>query len=93
MNVVKRLVSVSMLLLVLLVGAMPALAVEKVDINSATVAQLIEVNGIGEVLAQRIIEYRQAHEGFKSLDELNSVKGLGEKKLEKLLPFLTLTKS
>lgn len=90
MNVVKRSVCVSMLVLVLLVGGFPVMALEKVDVNTATVEQLIEIKGIGEVLAQRIIAYRQANGGFKSLDELDNVKGVGGKKLEKLLPYLAL---
>ena len=93
MKNVKRLVCVSMLVLVLLVGSLPAFAVQKVNINTATVEQLVEVKGIGEVLAQKIVEYRQAHGGFKSLDELDNVKGVGGKTLEKLLPFLILADS
>ena len=90
MKVVKRLVCVSMLVLALSVGSFSAMAFEKVDINTATVEQLTEVKGIGEVLAQRIIEYRQAQGGFKSLNELDNVKGVAGKTLEKLLPYLIL---
>lgn len=93
MNVVKRLVCVSMFVSVLLVGSLPAFSAEKVDINTASVEQLVEVKGIGEVLAQRIVEYRQAHDGFASLEELNNVKGVGGKSLKKLRPYLTLAKN
>jgi competence protein ComEA len=74
-------------------GGFQALAVEKLDINSATVEQLVEINGVGDVLAQRIVDYRQSHKRFKSIDELSLVKGIGEKKLEKLRPFLTLVEN
>ena len=93
MKKMKSLVCVTMLVLALSVGSFPALAVEKLDINSATVEQLVEVKGIGEVLAQRIIEYRQAQGAFKSVEELNNVKGVGEKTLEKLSPYLMVVKS
>ncbi len=93
MKIVKRLVCVSLLVLVLLVGSFPAFAGAKVNINTATVEQLVEVKGIGEVLAQRIVEYRQAHGVFKSLNQLDNVKGVGGKTLEKLLPYLILADS
>ncbi len=63
----------------------------KVNINTATKEELIGLNGIGEVLAGRIIEYREANGGFKDVRELTNVKGIGEKLLEKLLPRVTVT--
>ncbi len=92
MEMVKRFVCLSLLALVLSIGSIPALAAEKVDINTATVEQLVEVKGIGEVLAKRIVEYRQANGDFKSLAELTQVKGFGDKTLEKLSPQLLLVK-
>ena len=52
--------------------------------------ELIGLNGIGEVLADRIIEYREANGGYKDVRELTNVKGIGEKLLEKLLPYVTV---
>lgn len=63
---------------------------EKVNINTASKEELIGLNGIGEVLADRIIEYREANGGYKDVRELTSVKGIGEKLLEKLLPWVTV---
>lgn len=54
------------------------------NINSATFYELIELDGIGPVLANRIIEYRQKNLKIKNLTDLSSVKGLGEKKLMKI---------
>lgn len=54
-----------------------------VNINTASEHQLRRLNGIGEVTARAIVEYREAHGEFKSADELLNVKGIGEKTLEK----------
>lgn len=54
----------------------------KIDLNSAAKADLMKVDGIGEVLATRIIEYRDAHGAFGSVSELIHVEGIGEAKLE-----------
>jgi competence protein ComEA len=55
-----------------------------VNINLAAAAELETLPGIGPVIAQRIVEYREQHGPFHSLDELAQVKGIGPKKLEKL---------
>lgn len=70
--------------------AASALSEEKVNINTASKEELIGLNGIGEVLADRIIEYREANGGYKDVRELTNVKGIGEKLLEKLLPYMTV---
>lgn len=56
----------------------------RVDINSMSVAQLKELPGIGELLAQRIAAYREANGPFRTIDELMNVEGIGEKKLEQI---------
>jgi competence protein ComEA len=58
-------------------GAPPAI----VHLNSAGAEQLDELDGIGPALAQRIVEYRDAHGGFGSIDELDEVSGIGDAKL------------
>ena len=58
------------------------------NINTATVEDLQEFPGIGPKTAQRIVEYREQHGNFRSVDALMEVRGIGEKTLEKLEPFI-----
>jgi competence protein ComEA len=71
-------------------GSAPAGAVSDIHLSTATVEQLDGVDGIGPTLAQRIIEYRDAHGGFRSLAELAQVDGIGEKRLATLREALQL---
>jgi competence protein ComEA len=48
------------------------------NLNTATAAQLEELPGVGPVLAQRIVEYRDQHGGFRTVDELRDVPGIGD---------------
>ena len=54
------------------------------SLSTATVEQLDTLDGIGPTLAGRIVQYRDAHGGFGSVDELNQVEGIGDKRLEAL---------
>lgn len=55
-----------------------------VHLSTATVEQLDAIDGIGPTLAERIIEFRDERGGFRSLDELSQVDGIGEKRLATL---------
>ncbi|MNY29382.1 ComE operon protein 1 [compost metagenome] len=61
-----------------------------VALNAATLAQLDALPGIGPAIAGDILAYRSKHGGFRSLDELREVPGIGERKLSRLRPFLRL---
>lgn len=52
-----------------------------VDVNTATAEELETLDGIGAVLAQRIVDYREAHGDFSSAEDLLQVSGIGEKTL------------
>ncbi|MEU9887459.1 ComEA family DNA-binding protein [Sphaerisporangium sp. NPDC051011] len=58
--------------------------VEVLDLNTATPSQLETLPGVGEVLAARIVEYRQSHAGFRSVAQLREVTGIGERKFADL---------
>ncbi len=62
----------------------------RVNINTASVAQLEALPGVGAQLAARSVEHRQKAGSFRSTQELLSVRGIGEKNLAKLEPFLTV---
>ena len=63
----------------------------RVNINTDSVATLDDcLSGIGPAYAQRIIEYREAHGGFKSIEEIQEVRGIGPKTFEKLKDQITV---
>ena len=61
-----------------------------VDINTADVDELQKLNGIGPALAQRIIDYREEHGPFQTVEDLLEVKGIGEATLAKFQEDITV---
>lgn len=62
-----------------------------VNINTATEAELETLNGIGPAKAKAIVDYRKKQGGFKSIDDLENVDGIGSKTLSNIRKDLTLT--
>ena len=60
----------------------------KLNINKATLEELCNLNGIGEVLASRIVQYREEHGPYKTIEELINIKGIGEVKLKNIADFI-----
>jgi competence protein ComEA len=67
-----------------------AAAAAVVNLNTATVSQIATLPGIGEKTAERIIEYREKNGGFKKVEDLMNVKGIGEKSFLKLKALITV---
>jgi competence protein ComEA len=68
-------------------AAAPASAV---NLNTASLADLEKLPGIGPATAQRIVEYRQKNGGFKKIEDLMNVRGIGEASFLKLKPQITV---
>lgn len=66
---------------------------ERIDLNSADAQQLESLPGIGPVLAKRIIETRVRLRGFRSVEDLLTVPGIGMRRLEQLRPLVVCTSS
>ncbi len=62
----------------------------KISINTAQTDELDVLPGIGPALADRIVVYRKEHGPFKTVEDIKKVKGIGNKLLEKMLPFIEL---
>ena len=62
----------------------------KVNLNQANLETLIDIPGIGKILAQRIIDYRQQNGKFNVIDELNNVKGIGKSKYQAIKDYFII---
>src|SRR5262245_51458891 len=95
----------ALVLVFALAGAAPTLAAPSsapkaamadgrpIDLHPADAAALETVPGIGKSLSQRIIAFREKNGPFQSVDDLLKVQGVGEKSIQKLRPYLTVTKA
>ena len=88
----KRRVIATMLVLLVVAAAVAAgeggSSKGVVNINTASAEQLQLLPRVGPALAKRIIEFRQANGPFKRVEELVAVRGIGEKSLEQLRPYV-----
>ena len=86
------------LVLVLCIGLPHSLAKKKpplkpVNINTANSEELQQVPGIGPATAQKILQMRKSYGAFKSVDDLLAIRGLGQKRLDKMRKYLTVGKA
>lgn len=63
---------------------------ELISINNSTIEELIKLPGIGEKIANSIIEYRKNNGDFKSIEEIKNIKGIGDKKYEAIKEYITI---
>ncbi|HWP95552.1 MAG TPA: helix-hairpin-helix domain-containing protein [Syntrophomonadaceae bacterium] len=54
----------------------------KININTAAISELDSLDGIGPALAQRVVDYRQAHGAFQKIEDIKNVSGIGDKKFQ-----------
>ena len=72
-------------------AATAATAAAPVNLNTATAEQLATIPGVGPKMAERIIDYRQKNGGFKKVEDLMNVSGVGEKSFLKMKPLIAVT--
>ncbi|MBW1783735.1 MAG: helix-hairpin-helix domain-containing protein [Deltaproteobacteria bacterium] len=77
-------------LFVALISASWVQGAEKVNINTATAAQLQTISGIGPTIADRIVKYRDENGPFKTAQDITHVKGIGPKKYEAIKDQVTV---
>jgi len=63
---------------------------ETININTADMNCLTRLPGVGPKFAERIIEYRQVHGGFKKPEDIKNIKGIGDKKFDKMKDIITV---
>jgi competence ComEA-like helix-hairpin-helix protein len=63
----------------------------KLDLNTASIDELQRLPKIGSKMAQRIVEFRRQYGPFRKLDDLQQVKGIGEKTLQILKPYIKIS--
>lgn len=82
------------LALALPLGAAPSRAPrvpqQPVNLNTASVTELMQLPRIGQKTAERIVAFRKQHGGFRRTEEVMNVRGIGEKAFTRLKPFLSL---
>jgi len=92
----SRFGAVLLALAVIVLGTVPTLSAaaenDPIDLNRATAGELIQLPGVGEVIAKRIVDFREEHGPFKRVEDLMKVKGIGEKSLEKIRPYIQVGK-
>ena len=98
MNPFASRLGVALLALIVLTAGtvVPLSAAEKVDpidLNRATAQDLTQLPGVGEAIAKRIVDFREQHGPFKRVEDLMKVKGIGEKSLEKIRPYVRVGKA
>lgn len=89
----KRIIPVLLVVAVFLMSMVPMAMADdgdKININTATVEQLIKLKRIGPKYAEEIIRYREANGPFATVEDITKVKGIGQKTLEANIDVMTV---
>jgi len=91
-QMVKRSVLIGLCVVLIGLLVLPAVvtAGDKININTATKDQLTQLKGVGPVIADRIIEYRDKNGKFKTVEEITEVKGIGKGTFEVIKELITV---
>lgn len=73
----------------LAIDSNPDISTNKININTATKEELMKLPGVGEKTAEQIIKHREIYGKFNRIEDLMNVKGIGQKKFEKLKNYIT----
>ena len=88
----RRIIVLFIIIVFAAAGVVQAADAVKVDLNKATVQELVKLKGIGKKYADRIIEYREKNGKFESIEDLMKVKGIGPKKFESIKDLIFIEK-
>jgi len=86
----KSIVALAVGIMVCFIGSAWA-AEMMININTASIKELVQIPGIGKVTANRIVAYREKHGPFKNKADIQKVKGIGSKTFTKIKDLITLT--
>ena len=65
----------------------------QIDLNKATAVELTAIPGVGNVIAERIVEFRDKQGPFRKVEDLLKVRGIGEKSFQKIRPYVKVPKA
>ena len=91
-NEIQKVVIMFFIIALAFAGVVQASETAKVDLNKATVQELVKLKGIGKKYAERIIEYRDTNGKFEKVEDVMKVKGIGQKKFEAIKEFIFVEK-
>jgi competence protein ComEA len=93
MRIIKRIFTILVVIMavVALARVVPAEEAGKIDLNKASVKELMQIKGIGQSYAQRIIDYRETNGQFNQIEDIMKVKGIGSKLFESIKDKITVT--
>lgn len=85
-----RIITLTVVVLAVALAAAAAGPAGTVNVNTATVEQLQLLPRVGPSIAERIVEFREANGPFASVEELVAVRGIGERSLDRMRPYLAV---